>query len=282
MIMSHATTTSRSPYEQSERERHVREAAAFTREVGGTDQDVKAWFFNLDESALRQVMDAYERSHGSLRRSYAEETLPAWRSGTRRMSGMVAKRLYALLPPLMNARDRLALVESLWNHVAPKRQAVCVCGPDAEPCQIHAAVLEKLTEMAAGHDIPENFARRFRWLAGQDVAAYQVLANRFLELDRLRAATAAAEVSRAVTPHLSAGSVHRLHHTVCVDGVSMTIIFDPAASGVAVRDGVEAASRRREGPVARTTDPSSDSQESGWAWFLGIAVVLAVVIALAH
>src|SRR5687767_12306685 len=80
---------------------HIAEAQALSAELGGTDEDVKQYFFTLSPEKLSLVLDAYQRKHGLERRVYAEQTLPRWRSGRVHMSGMVASRLYSLLPPLM-------------------------------------------------------------------------------------------------------------------------------------------------------------------------------------
>ena len=60
---------------------HIREAEELSRELGGTDEDVKSYFFSLSGAELRSVLDAYERANGSLAREYAEETMSKWRSG---------------------------------------------------------------------------------------------------------------------------------------------------------------------------------------------------------
>ncbi len=55
---------------------HIREAEALTRELGGTDKDVKSYFFSLSAAQLRSIFDKYESQYGNLAREYAEKTLP--------------------------------------------------------------------------------------------------------------------------------------------------------------------------------------------------------------
>src|SRR5436305_370445 len=69
---------------------HIREAKDLSHELGGTDEDVKRYFFDLSSEELRRILDEYEREHGKAAREYAETTIPAWRSGSRKMSGQNA------------------------------------------------------------------------------------------------------------------------------------------------------------------------------------------------
>jgi hypothetical protein len=90
---------------------HIREAQELSRELGGTDADVKAYFFRLPLSELRPILDAYERQYGKEARQYAEEAIPEWRSGRRKMSGQNASRLFHLLPRFMPLEQKYALTQ---------------------------------------------------------------------------------------------------------------------------------------------------------------------------
>src|SRR6266700_1037152 len=98
--------------------RHIEEARELSRELGGTDEDVKEYFFSLRSSQLLRILDAYEGQYGKEARKYAEETIPAWRSGRRKMSGQNASRLFHLLPRFMPLERKYALIESLWTKFA--------------------------------------------------------------------------------------------------------------------------------------------------------------------
>lgn len=56
-------------------ERHIREAIELSAELGGTDQDVKRYFFSLSPDRLRQILEQYGRLHGEPAREYAEKTI---------------------------------------------------------------------------------------------------------------------------------------------------------------------------------------------------------------
>ena len=94
---------------------HIKEAEQLSQELGGTDKDVKAYFFSLPTHQLRTILDAYEAKYGRKPREYAEVTLPKWRSGRVKMSGMNASRLFNLLPPRMPLPEKYKLTENLWH-----------------------------------------------------------------------------------------------------------------------------------------------------------------------
>jgi len=96
---------------------HIREARNLSHELGGTDEDVKRYFFGLSSAELRPILDEYERENGKAAREYAETTIPQWRSGSRQMSGQNAARLFKLLPRFMHLNSKYDIVESLWEKL---------------------------------------------------------------------------------------------------------------------------------------------------------------------
>jgi hypothetical protein len=143
---------------------HIEEARRLTEELGGTDQDVKQYFFSLSASALQDILREYGNQFGSEARRYAERTIERWRSGTVTMSGMVASRLFKMLPPRMPLADKYRLVENLWNHVGPSSKKTIRVGLDATIEQIVLAVRTHINEVVVCYRIPENLERRFEWL----------------------------------------------------------------------------------------------------------------------
>jgi hypothetical protein len=67
--------------------RHIEQARQLSEELGGSDEDVKKYFFRLPSQELRPILDAYEQRYGRVAREYAERTLPRWRSREVTMSG---------------------------------------------------------------------------------------------------------------------------------------------------------------------------------------------------
>src|SRR5690554_3074455 len=78
--------------------KHIEEAKILSEELGGSDKDVKDFFFGLKGNQLDAVLDSYEKNFGLKAREYAELALPQWKSGSKKMSGLVASRLFSLLP----------------------------------------------------------------------------------------------------------------------------------------------------------------------------------------
>ena len=172
-----------SPYRRNrdlERARqHIEEAKELSRELGGTDKDVKEYFFSLSAPELQPILDEYEKLHGVEAREYAAKTLPRWRSGRTKMSGLVAGRLFALLPSRMPLHKKYALVKTLWKSKCPSSDAEFYVGPDAEIHEVCAAVRGRLNEVVAAYRIPDVIVSQFRWLAQNDVDLQEQLHNYF-------------------------------------------------------------------------------------------------------
>ena len=68
--------------------RHIGEAKAFSRDVGGTDVDVKDYFFDLSSSERDRIFGAYGYFYGNQAEEYARNTFQKWKDGSTRMSGL--------------------------------------------------------------------------------------------------------------------------------------------------------------------------------------------------
>ena len=107
-----------------------------TAQLGGMDQAVKAYFFSLSPVELTAILDDYQRAYGSKASEYATDTIPKWRTGRVQMSGMVAERLFNLLPPRMPLGVKYKLVEGLWHHVGPSSKHRIRVGADANVAEV--------------------------------------------------------------------------------------------------------------------------------------------------
>ncbi|XHC26756.1 hypothetical protein ABWH91_05385 [Phycisphaerales bacterium ac7] len=211
---------------------HIREAHEFSREVGGTDRDIKQYFFSLSPSELRGILDRYGQIYGASAKDYATQAIPRWKSGRTKMSGQTAKRLFDLLPERMPIQSRLNLVDSLWNHFKVKRTVYCRYGPESEPSEVAAKVQSYLAEHVRGENIPDAFKQRFTWLSRGDSATYQTLLNHYIELDRQRTRQAIEQTTEVVKRHRLENplAIKNFRQTVEVNGVSVEIFFDPKAT----------------------------------------------------
>ena len=163
---------------------HIHEAEVLSKELGGTDLDVKRYFFSLSPNQLTEILDKYEQQNGKKAREYAEETLPKWKNGQVRMSGMVAERLFKLLPPTMPLGVKFKLTESLWKHVGPASTKTYYIGLDADLEDVCQRVKQYLKEVAIPYKIPSSMEARFNWLSQGDVGVKQQLLNYFREQEK--------------------------------------------------------------------------------------------------
>jgi len=164
--------------------RHVAEADAFTREMGGVDQDVKNYFFALPPERLSSILSEYRRAYGEAAGQYACDAFDSWKSGSRQMSGLVAKRLFELLPKRIPLRDKYKLVESLWSLKGPSSRKQIFVGTDATVDEIRQTVEYHFNDVVTPHQIPSDLAFRFKWLSEGDVKIQQELYNYYSSLEK--------------------------------------------------------------------------------------------------
>lgn len=249
-----------------EARRHIREAEAFSRQMGGTDEDVKQYFFSLGNQQLEPILIEYGKRHGSDAELYARETLPKWRSGMVRMSGMVARRLFSLLPPRMPLRDKYQLAEGVWRHFGPSSRHEFTIGPHTDVEAIASRVSEKLDERVIRFSVPENVRNRFDWLAADDVQLAEQLLNHFrLAQKQLAVAKVSADVA-TLQRHAKErdGVAVSAHSEIRIDKHRVDVWLDESMDAELV-----------EGrPAAPATAPDSGS------WGCAIFVLLALAIFL--
>jgi hypothetical protein len=247
---------------------HIAAARRLTAELGGTDQDVKAYFFGLPSAELSVILDDYQRAHGSPAREYAENTIPKWRTGRVKMSGDVAERLFKLMPPRMPLPIKYKLVEGLWQHVGPSSKHRIRIGTDADLTQVVEVAKAKITEFVVNYKIPESMERRFSWLSAGDVSVKQMLLSHIQEIEK----TIVVEAVRAKVPvmleHMRSAGSHtgRLAQIVRVGKHELELLMDKKATGVTVEDATQFTSAR-----------SSTGSYAGLVW---AAIIIALIIFL--
>ena len=164
--------------------RHIEEARRFAREMGGTDADVKAYFFSLAGDQLNAILTAYGRRYGASKEEYARKALPHWRRGAKTMSGLVAKRLFDFLPPRMPLKKKFELAENVWRHFGPKSNHSYMVGPRASVAAVADKVATRLDEVVTLYNVPEYVRNRFKWLSSGDVQVQEQLLNHFRQLEK--------------------------------------------------------------------------------------------------
>ena len=257
---------------------HIREAEEFTRELGGSDQDVKQYFFSLSSEQLRDIFEAYGKQYGWKPRQYAEETIDKWRSGQVRMSGLVAKRLFGLLPLRMPLREKYRLTERLWRHVGPSSRKVLKIGLDAQVDDVVGAVRYHIEQVVTHYTIPDTLERRFQWLSAGDVQVKQELLNYLRQREKELVVDGVREQLPVMLKHLhmdEGGYTHRMVQILKTGKHELELLLDKGASGVRLVDPAPLTTTARAQSV-----PSEGGFDLGWLWWIvGIGVVLFFLIA---
>lgn len=227
-----------SGYERAKR--HIAEGEELSRKLGGTDKDVKAYFFTLSGEKLRQVLDEYGKKFGADKQAYAEDALPYWKSGRRKMSGLVAGRLFSLLPAKMPVQKKFEMVESLWKHCGKSSTRNFYIGKDADPLELTQKVKSHFEEKVQPHSIDDTITNRFTWLAQQDSELYQQLKNHFLQLERKQLTDASFDRIAAILNQFKSNNClnQSITQEFKVGKHSVKLIFNDTNEGISERPAI--------------------------------------------
>ena len=217
---------------------HILEARELSEELGGTDKDVKEYFFSLSAQELESVLNVYELENGHKAREYAEETMAKWRSGRVKMSGLVAGRLFRLLPPRMPLGVKHSLVKTLWEKYSPRSNKRIRIGPDALEQDIISAVQSHLLETVINYTIPEPLERRFKWLSDGDVDIKQQLLNYYLDIEKSLIIEGTQKQLPVMLTHLRQhGAItQKLSQKIQIGNHQIELCFDTKATGFQFED----------------------------------------------
>lgn len=253
----------RSSYGYERAQQHIREADQLSVELGGTDKDVKEYFFSLNENQLSSILNEYSATYGQSAGEYAKTTMRKWESGQVHMSGMVAGRLFSLLPKLMPLDAKLRLTESLWKHVAPKSQHKIYVNPET-PVEIAVSEVSKLLQKeVVSYKIPQHMERRFSWLAQGDVGVKQQLLNHIRAKEKELAARSLSTNLPILSTYLKnneALSSKTVSHTLTVGNNELVVVVTNKVDGVT-----------QTAPIENTTDYWS------WFWILGVIIMILLI-----
>ncbi len=217
---------------------HIRQAEELSRELGGTDKDVKKYFFSLPRHELKKVFNEYGKKYGRDKQEYAEQTFHKWKTGQVKMSGLVAGRLFNLLPPRMPLRDKYALIENLWKEYCPKSDKVLLIGTRADDHEIIDTIQSHLMDVVVNYEIPEPLQCRFNWLASGDVNIKQKLLNYFLQKEKSMIVYAMQNRLPVLLNHLKEhGTItHKMQQQIEIGKHKLDLQFNPKKSGIELQD----------------------------------------------
>ena len=252
-------------------EQHIREAEELSKELGGTDKDVKKWLFSRSSGELNMILSKYRNKFGDVQADYATETFQDWKSGRRKMSGRVASRFYSILPPMMPMNSKFELVESLWEHVGPKKRRVVEAGLNSDKQEVISVVRSEIEKLTTKWTVPKNLTNRFNWLSQNDSTTYQKLLSHIKESER----QLGLQVIENQVPILMEkferdwqSSTHRLSYIIDVGKQSVEIRLSGESDSVIAKDWYLATQRN-----STSTDDSIDP--------ITIAIIIGVIIFLA-
>jgi hypothetical protein len=252
---------------------HIEDARRLTAELGGTDKDVKDYFFSLSPRSLNLILDAYERQYGSGPRAYAQSTIRQWRTGAVQMSGTVAERLFRLLPPRMPLQEKYQLIENLWTHVGPRSRKALRVGLDADIEQIVQAVQSHMNDVVVRYTIPSSLEKRFEWLAAGDSTTKQQLLNHFLEHEKAFVVEGARQRVPVLLEHLrssAGGNTYRAAEVLRIGNHELEVTIERNASGVRLAEPYVEPPR---GVLASVQQPVTSYYR--WAfWVVGVLIII--------
>ena len=271
-----SSRSNNSGYERARK--HIAEAEALSDELGGNDKDVKEFFFSLNGAELAKILAVYEQEYGKSPREYAESALPQWKSGRKKMSGLVASRLFSLLPKYMSITDKLSLAESLWKHIGPRSTRYIYIGKQATAEDVRNLVKSELDQLATSWTIPNPMKKRFDWLAGGDVEVEQRLLAHIVELERNQSRQSATDLVTEFMQRYESqrsNSLALFRHIISVGNQKLQIEFSDRPE-----------SNCRETPMPQRTlvthePPRTTSSETNWLGigffvFVGFVVLKAI------
>lgn len=253
--------------------KHIEEAKALSKELGGTDKDVKAYFFSLSKAQLDGVLTAYGKKYTPDKEAYARETYPLWKSGRRQMSGLVMERLFSLLPSRMPLKQKYALAKSLWDHVAPETHVTLLAGPSVDPQELANRATSILDLAITNHSFPDELERRFRWLSSGDIDVMRQLQAMIKDHEREVLKGLSLSEIRAFVElfgrSLSDGNSVHLTHTMKVGRFHCHIDLKEGTEGITEREG-----RPRTPPTVAAS--SFDWSQLIW-WAIGAFFLFSVL-----
>jgi hypothetical protein len=232
--------------------------------------DVKTYFFGLTEAELNVVFSAYSQKYGAPKEAYARQAFSRWKSRSTQMSGLVAKRLFDLLPPRMPIATKLELASNVWRHFGTSSAHHFTVGPNADAKLVMDRIHGILTAAVQNYNIPQNVKNHFDWLAAGDVSIKEHLLNYFRQMDMKIATDSLREQLPVLQAQIRDHSGHTssVHTKIQIHNHSVEIWIDPRLNAQ-FRDGQPEQKRPASGAA-------------GVIWFLILVLVIVAIIYLSH
>ena len=258
----------------SEALRHIQEAEEFNIRTYGADRIIKNYFFNMTPELREKIFREYGRIYGPDRLDYARDTYEKWKTGRVKMSGMVAKRIFDLMPRYLTPEQRMSVVEYIWRKLRRHDSVYFRFSPVVTASDLQKKLQGYLEEHVKTREVPEDLKKEFSWLSSEDTAVYEKLLNRFLDLDRQRILTTVRLTMQKVQQFLrnpdNAVYLQKFEQTVKTDGLEIHLLFDPGVEGVSITS---------HDPRFRRPSTAEDNY-MGWGCLVIIVIVSLLIMSM--
>jgi hypothetical protein len=184
------------------------------------------------------------------------------------MSGMVAERLFGLLPRHMPLHKKYELTAGMWEHFGPSSKRTLRVGADASLEEVVAQVRDHIASVVSAFRVPESMERRFAWLAQGDVRVKQQMLDHLREQEKRLVIGGARDQIDVLLDKFRADSerhISRMAHVFKIGKHELEVLFESDRSGVPLED------HRHPPPVC---------QNSYLGPWIAAALVLLVALAL--
>ena len=267
--------------------RHIQEAKELSSLLAGADKDVKSYFFSLPEYKLDEVFSEYGKHYNRGRgtpdkpnaEQYARQTFHKWASGKVRMSGMVAERLFNLLPPLMSLDDKYSLIDKMWKNYSPRSSIYLRVGIKVSEEELIEKIRSHLENKVVSYKIPLELRQRFEWLSQNDAEASQQLLNHYLQQERELVDGYLQNTLPVIKKHFEKFSESNFHgkitEKITVGKHEVHLFFDDKVSGI--QETSKPVSKSAHSTGVKT---SKDQNSSTTGNLLGsiISAIIAIII----
>lgn len=183
------------------------------------------------------------------------------------MSGLVAQRLFNLLPPRMPLHKKYELTKGLWDHFGPASKKMILAGPDATLDALVGLVRQHISEVVTAFKIPDAMERRFAWLAHGDVHVKQQLLNYLREAEKQMVVQGAGAQMGALLEKLRSdpqGHIGRMTHIFIIGKHELHVVFRHDRHGASLE-------------AYRSLPPNTDRSNSV-PWLVIGAIILGLIM----
>ena len=204
----------------------------------------------------------------------AIETFDSWKSGKRKMSGLVAGRLYNLLPPIMPIETKYSMVKVLWNKYGPKTNKVLKVGSGVNANEIYSEAKNYLIKIVQDWEVNENLKKRFNWLSSGDVNIYEKLLNHYKDLEKVQIIAGLKNKMPVLVEFINKNEniTVSLTETINIVNHKLEIKFNANQEGISITD---------PEMYTPTYDKVSDNSSSGVPIFVWIIIGLFILMIIA-